>query len=54
MSQQYSTVHFWFINKTDAISLPLTRPLRCEGYDEAGGLEKKKREKKFASPQSKL
>ena len=54
MSQQYSTVHFWFINKTDAISLPLTRPLRCEGYDEAGGLEKKKQEKKFASPQSKL
>ena len=45
MSQQYSTVHFWFINKTDAISLPLTRPLRCEGYDEAGGLEKKTRKK---------
>ena len=45
MSQQYSTVHFWFINKTDAISLPLTRPLGCEGYDEAGGLEKKNEKK---------
>ena len=45
MSQQYSTVHFWFINRTDAISLPLTRPWGCEGYDEAGGLEKKTRKK---------
>ena len=30
---------FWFIHKTDAIFLLLTRAWGGEGYDEAGGLE---------------